>query len=162
MDRLNKVVLTAAMIMLVPVWGRLDAVAQNGAPSGRLPSATEAFNLRRKCSILGQELVEGLIVPHTLAKEATSHYNPATNRCYVKVETHTVDYSVPPERREDNEFLYDGQTEDQLLAVLSRGNWHLATIISDSLKKYFREPLNPPYQEAETLIDKFMADDRNP
>lgn len=138
-------------------------VAQTNGNSGKLPSATEAFNLRRKCAILGQELTEGLVIPRFLGRDGASNYNPNTNRCYVKVHTYTLDLSLPEERREDNEFLYDGQTEEQVISILSTGGRHTAYIISDQLKnKYFHGELNPPYREAESLIDKFMVDDRTP
>lgn len=50
-----------------------------------------------------------------------------------------------------------------MLATASwEGNRKSAMIFSDSLKKYVRDPVLPTYEETDALIEKFVAEDREP
>lgn len=102
------------------------------------------------------------IIGSALAQDQTSHYSPETNRCYVKLEVHTADLSTPQDKFARDEFLFDGQTKELLLTASWKGNQKSAVIASDSLRKFFKDPVLPSYDEADALIEKFMAEDRKP
>src|SRR5207253_8552320 len=48
-------------------------------------SATEVFNLRSKCAELGEKIMKNTVIGDELKKEQLSHYEPKTNRCYVRL-----------------------------------------------------------------------------
>jgi hypothetical protein len=77
-------------------------------PQAGVPTATEVFHLRSECAALGEKLLSDKQYAFIgLAPVEVSHYNPATNRCYV-----VVNFSgVGPHYRR---FLYDGQTGEYL------------------------------------------------
>lgn len=70
--------------------------------------------------------------------------------------------TTPQERFIRREYLYDGQTREMLATAPWEGNRKSAMIFSDSLKKYVRDPVLPTYEETDALIEKFVAEDREP
>jgi len=128
----------------------------------RLPTATEIFDLRSKCAAQGEKVMEENFIGNALAQEQTSRYSPETNRCYVKLDVHTANLNTPQENFTRDEFLFDGQTKELLLSASWRGNQKSSVIESDSLRKFFKNPALPSYDEADAVIDKFMAEDRKP
>ena len=76
----------------------------------RSATATEVFNLRSQCTRLGEVLLAEDIIGSALRKNAASHYNSRTNRCYVEVTIMPVDEAG----RDSSDYLYDGQTKEML------------------------------------------------
>lgn len=64
----------------------------------RPPTAAEVFNLRSKCAELGQKILDGNLTGPALTQSQVSHYDPETNRCYVRLDVDTADLTVPPEK----------------------------------------------------------------
>jgi hypothetical protein len=128
----------------------------------QMPTATEVFNLRTKCLSLGKEVMEDNVIGSALTQEMTTRYDPADNRCYVKLHVRTVEIGLPRERQISGDYLYDGQTKEFLLAASAQRGTRGAQIMSDSLNKFFKDEMFPSYEEAEDVISKFMQDDRNP
>lgn len=82
------------------------------APTNRLPSSSEVFDLRSKCAKLGEKLLANDIHGPAVYIEAVSSYNPRTNRCHVTLTSQPADLSLPG--RYMNVTLYDGQTGEML------------------------------------------------
>jgi hypothetical protein len=131
--------------------------------SNRLPSATEVFDLRSKCAALAAKIMEENIIGPALAQEQLSHYNPESNRCYVRLEVHTGDLSTPRDKYRSSVYFYDGQTREMLMTTTVQGDQKSAMIFSDSLLKFAPSKGDTPtYEEAAAIISKFMAEDRKP
>lgn len=142
--------------------GQQKGGAENEPAYNRRPTATEVFELRSKCAALGEKIIAGNIIGSALTQDELSRYNPETNRCYVRLEVSTADLTTPQERFIRREYLYDGQTREMLATAPWEGNRKSAMIFSDSLKKYVRDPVLPTYEETDALIEKFVAEDREP
>ena len=136
--------------------------ADNQPAYNRLPTATEVFDLRSKCAVLGDKVMSENYIGSALTHNQISHYNPETNHCYVKLEVSTADLTTPKERFIRDEYLYDGQTKESLAYAYWDGNQKSAMIFSDSLKKFVHDPTLPTYEETDNLIDQFVAEDRKP
>jgi hypothetical protein len=130
--------------------------------TGATPTATEIFDLRSKCAALGQKIMEGNAIGNALTQDVLSHYNSSSNRCYVKLSVHTADLTTPLPQTIDDEYLYDGQTGEFLLAASSERGRKFANIMSDSFRTFFHDPVLPTYVETDALIDKFMVEERKP
>lgn len=82
----------------------------------KLPTATEVFNLRTECNKLGEHILNENALDKSLAdaleQDASSHYDPTTNRCYVKISLHHPDPAKIGEKLSG--YLYDGQTGQQI------------------------------------------------
>ena len=88
------------------------------APSqerSNVPAAAEIFALRSKCAELGEKLLAGNIIGNALTQSQISHYNPATNRCYVELDVHMADLDKFDEYNTRN--VFDGQTGELLARV---------------------------------------------
>jgi len=113
------------------------------------PTATEIFNLRSKCADLGEKLLQADLIGPTLAHEATSRYDPKTNRCYVRIDIHMADLTRYDELY--SSYLYDGQTGEMLAWIKSQNgkNTGFSSIGGDS-----------GYDGAIMIINNMMYDDR--
>jgi hypothetical protein len=124
----------------------------------QLPTATEVFQLRSACAVLGQKILDENVVGSALTQEQLAHYNSRTNRCYVELVVHAADltkYHQSPYRR----YLFDGQTREMLAASeikVGGKNWgivydkhHLTTTLE-----------NASWDDTNAYIDQMMADDR--
>jgi hypothetical protein len=132
-------------------------------PSGisRAPTATEVFDLRSKCAALGERILENNPIGSALAQEQISHYNPQTNRCYIRLDVHSADFATPEDKFIREEFLYDGQTKE-LLAVASVRNGKQFGALYGGLETLAHDPVIPTHQEVVDIMDKFMAENRKP
>ena len=126
------------------------------APSFRSPTATEVFDLRSKCAELGEKIMKNTAVADKLQKNELSHYEPKTNRCYVRLTVWNANLGKGDEYF--HQYLFDGQT-GQMLAAIHRENGVKSGDI-------YSEP--PPaqgssdemYLDASIFISQTMADDR--
>jgi hypothetical protein len=93
----------------------------------QLPTATEIFNLRSKCAELGQKiLTDNQVIENqfvkALAQTVMSHYDPRTNRCYVRLNEDML--YLPNKYRQAQDlqesYLFDGQTGESLAHLLVR------------------------------------------
>jgi hypothetical protein len=156
-------------ILLVSVASLLTSCEGNKAPvdkpasaSRSIPTSAEIFDLRSKCAALGEKILEGNAIGSALTQEQVTHYNPQTNRCYVRLEVHTADFTTPQEKRIDHLTLYDGQTREMLVLASVEASRKTGYIV-DGFE--VAAPGHPTgvmanYEDAATLIDKYMADDR--
>jgi hypothetical protein len=106
--------------------------------------------------------MEDNLIGSALAQEALSHYSPESNHCYVKLDVHTANLSTPREQYLQNSYLFDGQTHEMLASASMKGEQKWANIFSASLTKLAHDPAIPTYAEVDSMIDKFMAEDRKP
>jgi hypothetical protein len=106
--------------------------------------------------------MEDNLIGSALAQEELSHYTPESNRCYVKLDVHTADLSKPREQYTQSSYLFDGQTHEMLASTSMKGEQKWAHIFSASLTKFAHDPAIPTYEEVDSMIDKFMAEDRKP
>jgi hypothetical protein len=120
------------------------------------------FDLRSKCAALGEKITSENIIGSALMHDQVSRYNPETNHCYVKLKVYSADPSTPREKSITHEYLYDGQTKELLATAFRDGNRKSAEIFSESLKRLVHDPTLPSYNEADALMDKFVAEDRKP
>jgi hypothetical protein len=102
------------------------------------------------------------IIGSNLTQDQISRYNPETNHCYVKLEVSTADLSTPQEKFIRDEFLYDGQTKELLATAYRDGNRKSAEIFSESLMRLVHDQALPSYDETDSLMDKFVAEERKP
>lgn len=135
---------------------------QATSKSEATPTATEIFDLRSKCAVLGRQILQNSLFGPALAQDAISHYNPETNRCYVKLSVHSADPQTPLEDRISDEYLYDGQTQEMLAAATDEEGKKSASVLSRSLDGFIHSPEIPTYDEVRTLIGDFMAEERKP
>jgi hypothetical protein len=124
----------------------------------RLPTATEVFQLRSACVVLGQKILEGNVIGSALVQEQISHYNPRTNRCYVELIVHAADLSKY-DQFDFSRYLYDGQTKEMLaVAGTKRGSQKWGMVYD---KQHRTTTLNNAgWDDASAYIDAMMADDR--
>ena len=95
-------------------------------------------------------------------QDQVSHYDPRTNRGYVKLEVHTAHLATPREEYTDHVYFYDGQTRE-MLAWTSWEGTRKSGFILDGFE--VAKPDHPTgamatFDDAAALIDKYMADDR--
>jgi hypothetical protein len=139
--------------LLVLIWVSNPVAAQQRA--FQLPTATEVFNLRSKCTALGEKIMEENLIGSALTQSQVSHYNPQTNRCYVELTVQTADLQ---KANYYSRSLFDGQTKEMLaFARVEKGIE--SGIVYDRQNK--PAPLtNEGWVEASNYMDQMMADDR--
>ncbi len=106
--------------------------------------------------------MEGNLIGNALTQDVLTHYNPTSNRCYVKLSVYTANPFTPLKDRISDEYLYDGQTREFLVAATFDHGEKSASILSDSFRTFVHNPALPTYQETDALINKFMAEERKP
>ena len=109
------------------------------------PTATEVFHLRSECADLAQKILKehsGFGV-----QRALSHYEPATNRCYVEL------------KNVDTHELYDGQT-GEVLASTFRGSGYPPLLSGGTKAGLLKLPRDDvaAYQAVEDFIRLMMED----
>ena len=67
----------------------------------------------RRCTRRGDKILRENIVGSALTQGQVSRYNPATNRCYVRLEVHALDLTQLDEY-DYSTYLKDGQTGELL------------------------------------------------
>jgi hypothetical protein len=106
------------------------------APSqerANLPTTAEIFALRSKCAELGERILAGNIIGSALTQSQVSHYNPATNRCYVELDVHMADLDKFDEYNTRN--VFDGQT-GELLARIENKKGKRTAFLKDGPHSY--------------------------
>jgi|SRR5579883_803210 len=132
------------------------SAASADAPAFLAPTATEVFDLRTKCAELGEKIMKNAAARSDLKKEELSHYDPKTNRCYVRLTIRSANANQGDE--DFQQYLYDGQTGQMLAAIRRQNGVKSGDIYSDP----------PPsqggpeemYVDASIFISQMMADDR--
>jgi hypothetical protein len=161
-NRLWPVFCVTAAVLAASSCRQQERSADNQATYNRLPTATEVFDLRSKCAALGDRILSENVIGSALTQDQISHYSPATNHCYVKLEVFTSDLTTPREKFIRDDFLYDGQTKETLASAYWDGNRKSGIIYSDSLKTFVHDPTLPSYEKTVALMDRFVAEDRKP
>jgi len=125
-------------------------------PSFPSPTAPEVFDLRSKCAELGEKIMKNTVLRDALKKDQVSHYEPKSNRCYVRLTAWSGDLAKESEYFQQS--LFDGQTGQELAAIRREKGIRSGDIFIDP------SPLNGNpdelYLDASSFIDKMMADDR--
>lgn len=130
----------------------------------RKPSATELFDLQSKCTAMGEKLMNENVIGTALTQEEVSHYNPRDNRCYVKLSVSSGDLRTPQNEYVNHEYLFDGQTKEELAYVNFDGGRRTGMVFDDSLIMFMQhkqEPSGDPV-EIDGLIDSLVDTDRKP
>jgi hypothetical protein len=101
------------------------ALAQTGLP----PTVTEVFHLRSECAALGERLADRTLSgyraeDHVSSYYQISHYDPRTNRCYVKWQSVFTDNKEPVNYYYTITCLYDGLTGESLACARRRLDKH--------------------------------------
>jgi hypothetical protein len=131
-------------------------VSSMEAPSFRSPTATEVFNLRSKCAELGEKIMTNAVVRDDLKKEELSHYEPKTNRCYVRLTVSNANLGKGDEYFQ--QYLFDGQTGQMLAAMRRENGVKSGDIYSDPSPAQGNS--DEMYLDASIFISQTMADDR--
>jgi hypothetical protein len=126
------------------------------APSFRSPTATEVFNLRSKCADLGEKIMKNTVIGDALKKDQLSHYEPKTNRCYVRLTVWNATLGNGDEYFQ--QYLFDGQTGQMLAAIHRENGVKSGDIYSDPPPSQGNS--DEMYVDASIFISQTMADDR--
>lgn len=134
------------------------------APSYRVPSATELFDLQSKCTAMGEKVLEGNFIGNALTQDQVSHYNPKDNRCYVRLTVSTADLTTPRENYMEDVYLEDGQSGELLAHIFVKGEKMGGMIHDSDLLKIMQEKKqsNTDFYAISDLIDSFVASERKP
>lgn len=117
--------------------------AENPPPQ---PTAAEVFHLRSERAALGQKILDSHSVDPSTGGYQVSHYEPRTNRCYVRLDSIALKNTTADFAR----FLIDGQT-GEVLALAEVQNGNKTGRLADR---------NVGWVNADRYIDAMMADDR--
>ena len=126
------------------------------APSFRSPTATEVFNLRSQCAELGEKIMKNTVAGDDLKKDQLSHYEPKTNRCYVRLTVWNANLGKRDEYYQ--QYLFDGQTGQVLAAIRRENGVKSGDIYSDPSPSQGNS--DEMYVDASIFISQMMADDR--
>jgi hypothetical protein len=110
-----KNILLIATILLAGCQSQPKPAALAPESYSKLPTATEVFNLRTKCTQLAQQLDESLPYGASWRRQTVSNYSAKSNRCYVEL------YDSADSIQEYTRDLYDGQTRDLLAYTKTDG-----------------------------------------
>ncbi|MCE5308528.1 MAG: hypothetical protein LLG20_12895 [Acidobacteriales bacterium] len=102
----------------------------------QLPTATESFGLRSRCAELGQKIVDENVIGIALTQGQVSHYDPTSNRCYVRLDVTTADLSTPQDKFYSAAYLYDGQTKEMLATFSNKQGQKSASIFMDGWRDF--------------------------
>ena len=132
------------------------AAVNANAPSVQRPTASEVFALRSKCAELGENILKTKITGGDLQKEQLSHYEPKTNRCYVRLTVWKDNLGKGDEYFQ--QYLFDGQTGQMLAAIRRENGVRSGELYSDPAPSQG----NPDemYVDASIFIRQMMVDDR--
>jgi hypothetical protein len=112
------------------------------------------FDLRSKCAELGEKILKSAVAGDGLTKDQVSHYEPATNRCYVQM---TIGDANSTGGDTFEQSLLDGQTGQVLATIRREKGTKSGTIYIDP------SPLNgnsdEMYLDASLFIKQMMEDD---
>ena len=164
-SRMGVVLMT---LLALGACGKTDTEKSAPLAQVRKPTASEVFALRSKCTELGDAILtrtqgrwddagaESISRLDTASDaDARTHYNPATNRCYVEVDVGTIN----PDREvyEEIRYLYDGQTREMLAWYSTRGP---GDPDHDTCTEHLGMPAHRSCQAINKKILELMADDR--
>ena len=155
MNSITRVITAVASTVLVSACQKQTASCPN-EPTVAPPTATEVFHLRNECTELGRKIMEGNFIGIALTQTAESHYNPKTNRCYVKLEVSKANLNDP--HYVSHTYLYDGQTQ-QILAYTSVDGDKMYGIVYVDTGRQIKSS-EDLFDDANKYIIDMMADDR--
>ncbi len=158
---------TLPLVLLVLCLSSCEArknSADKETPSqNRAPTAAEVFDLRSKCAALGEKILNENVIGNALAQIQLTHYNPQTNRCYVRLEVSSTTKAAVAQGKFTNDlYLFDGQTNEMLARAWVLGDQKVGYIAEGLVVAKPGHPtgFEASYDDALALIDKYMADDR--
>ncbi len=115
-------------------------------PGVAQPTATEIFDLRTKCSELGDKILRLNPVDRSLSSEQNSHYDVKTNRCYVLHFVHSGSFDYMSEE------VFDGQSRELMVSIERRGG-KVTTFINGGF-------IDASESDARAKMKSLMGDDR--
>ncbi len=129
---------------------------QTSQQAYNLPTATEVFRLRSECVVLGQKTLDSNTIGSVLTQSQISHYNPATNRCYVQLTVQSANLSGDY----FSNYLFDGQTGDLLAsATKEKGKNDRGVILSGPAETNKPDPSEGVFAATNDYINEVMKDD---
>ncbi len=121
-----------------------------------LPTAAEVFRLRSECAVLGQKILDNNVIGSALTQSQVSHYNPATNRCYVQLTVQSANLSGDY----FSNYLFDGQTGEMLAsATKQKRKKDFGNIFSGPAKTSKSNPSSTTFDSTNDYINEVMNDD---
>ena len=112
--------------------------------------------MRSKCAELGEKILKDTVVAADLKREELSHYEPKTNRCYVRLTVWNASLGKGEEYL--HQYLFDGQTGQMLAAARRENGVRTGDIYSDPPPSQGNS--DEMYLDASIFISQTMADDR--
>ena len=140
--------ITIAMIGLV-----LAVVPAAAQPA---PTATEIFELRRRCQVLAEQILNDLTAGPYWHQTAVSNYDIKKNHCYVKIDASPSNLNLPLNETKYTTELYDGHTKQKLAVLRSEGGKKTYGEIFD--EGYVGTPYG--FDETSNYIQKLMITER--
>ncbi len=110
------------------------------------PTTTEVFHLRSECAVLGRKILDSHQTAPSTAQYEISHYEPRTNRCYVRLDRVSLENTTSDYSR----LLFDGQTGESLAFVEAKNTNKIGRVTQGEVG----------WDKANEYIDAMMADDR--
>lgn len=151
-----KLVLGIIILILLTMLIRNQSDLQTSQRVYNLPTATEVFHLRSECASLGQKILDNNAIGNALTQSQVSHYNPATNRCYVQLTVQSANLSG----NYFSNYLFDGQTGDILAsATQEKGKKEYGNIFSGPVKTTVSDASETTFQSTNDYINEVMKDD---
>jgi hypothetical protein len=80
---------------------------------------------------LSEELGESLSHGAFWYQKVTSNYSVKTQHCYAQIELTPADLTTPPDKYEDNVYLYDAHTKEMLAFTRAKSLAHKSGMIYD-------------------------------
>jgi hypothetical protein len=101
------------IVVFALAWATIGLCSSLMAQTAATP--TQVFDLRKKCQALSEELGESLTHGAFWHQSVTSNYSVRTQHCYARFELTPADVmNTAPGKYEDNVYLYDAHTKEQL------------------------------------------------
>ena len=126
------------------------------AAAQQSPTALDIFELRRKCQIRAETILNNLAAGPYWHRTAVSNYDIKKHHCYVKIDASPSNPNLPLSEKRYTTHLYDGQTEELLAVTHSEGGKKTYGQIFD--EGYAGNPFG--YDEASAYIKFFITSDR--
>ncbi len=104
------IVVCVSLVLLLYLMFTNQGLAENPSPS---PTAAEVFQFRSECAALGRKILDSHPQDPSIGEYQVSHYEPRTNRCYVRLDRISPEGSTSDYSR----LLFDGQTGESLAFV---------------------------------------------
>jgi hypothetical protein len=121
------------------------------------PTATEAFSQWIRCNNMADKKAEKIYLgpaQQVIFSIWTSRYDPKSNRCYIRLDSHTRNAAFDIETHQ----VYDGQKDDLLASANIKNGKKSGTVFDDSHRSTTDE--NHGWNDALDYMEVMMTDKR--